>query len=180
DTVPRGISLYAGLLGSQVKSASRLCGAIRGLFDVDVEIDQLVGSWLTFDEPERSSLGSRNSVLGGDLLVGTASFSVQDKIQVRVFVKDMDRYRRFLPYRADCRTLVDLLFFYIGDEIDWDIELALPARYVTPVRLGLSGELGWTSWMSPNYAPDEHRRDAHFNPAERARRERERPAKMEG
>jgi len=180
DTVPRGISLYSGLLGAQVKSASRLCGVIGGLFDVEVEIDQLVGSWLTFDEPERSSLGSRNSVLGGDLLVGAASFSVQDKIQVRLFVKDMDRYRRFLPHGADCRALVDLLFFYIGDEIDWDIELALPARHVTPVRLGLSGELGWTSWMSPNYAPDEHRRDARFNPAERARREGEIPANMEG
>ena len=179
DTVPRGISLYAGLLGSQVKSASRLCSVIRGLFDVDVEIDQLVGSWLTFDEPERSSLGARNSELGGDLLAGAASFSVQDKIQVRLFVKDMDRYRRFLPDGADCRALVDLEFFYIGDEIDWDIELALPARHVTPVRLGLSGELGWTSWMSPNYTPDEHRRDAHFNPAERARREGDTPAKRE-
>ncbi|MGH6811163.1 MAG: type VI secretion system baseplate subunit TssG [Methylocella sp.] len=180
DTVPRGISLYAGILGSQTKSASRLCSVIRGLFDVDVEIVQLVGSWLTFDEPERSSLGCRNSMLGDDFLVGAASFSVQDKILIRLFVKDMDRYRRFLPHGADCRALVDLLFFYVGNEIDWDTELALPARYVTAVRLGLSGELGWTSWMSPNYAPDEHRCDARFNPAERARREREIPANMEG
>jgi len=72
----------------------QLRGVIRGLFDVNVEIDQLVGSWLTFDQSERSSLGSSNSVLGGTLLVGAASFSVQDKIRVRLIVKDMVCYRR--------------------------------------------------------------------------------------
>jgi type VI secretion system protein ImpH len=118
--------------------------------------------------------------LGGTLLVGAASFSVQDKIRVRLIVKDMVCYRRFLPTGADCRVLVDLLFFYIGDEIDWDVELALPARYVTPVRLGESGELGWTGWMSPNYPPNQHRCDARFNPAERARREVEIARNTEG
>ncbi len=180
DTIPRGVPLYAGILGSQTKSASRLRSVIRGMFDVDVEIDQLVGSWLTFDQSERSSLGSCNSALGDTLLIGAASFSVQDKIRVRLFVKDMVCYRRFLPTGADCRVLVDLLFFYIGDEIDWDVELALPARYVTPVRLGESGELGWTGWMAPNYPPNQHRCDARFNPADRARREVEIARNTEG
>jgi type VI secretion system protein ImpH len=180
DAIPRGISLYAGILGPQAKSASRLRSVICGLFDVDAEIEQLVGSWLTIDESERAMLGQRNSVLSEELLLGAASFSVQDKIRVRLNVENMDRYRRFLPCGTDCRLLTDLLFFYVGDEIDWDVELALPSRHVTAVRLGEAGELGWTSWASPNYAPDEIRCDARFNPAERARRQAEMQVNMEG
>ncbi len=172
ETVPQGVSLYAGLLGARAKSAARLATAIAGLFSVEVEIDQFVGAWLAFEEGERSMLGGRNSRLGDDLLIGAASFSVQDKIRIRLFVDSMEGYRRFLPDREDCRRLVDLLFFYVGDELAWEAQLALPSRLATPVRLGAAGELGWTSWMSPNYAPDSYRDDARFEPAEWARRAR--------
>jgi type VI secretion system protein ImpH len=171
-SVPRGIGLYAGLLGAQAKSASRLRFAIRGLFGVEAEIDQFVGTWLEFDESERSVLGGRNSGLGTDLLVGKSSYSVQDKIRIRIFVSDMGQYRRFLPPGEDLQKLFDLVFFYIGEELEWDVELALPGRSVEPVELGKCGALGWTSWMAPNFAADEYRRDARFNPAEQAARGR--------
>jgi type VI secretion system protein ImpH len=173
--IPEGIGLYAGLLGAQSKSASRLRFAIRGLFGVEAEIDQFVGTWLEFDESERSFLGSRNSGLGTDLLVGRSSYSVQDKIRIRIFVRDMPQYGQFLPPGAASKKLVDLVFFYIGEELEWDVELALPARFVEPVQLGKTGSLGWTSWMAPNFAPDDYRRDARFNPAEQAARRRQRP-----
>ena len=178
--LPNGISLYAGLLGPQVKSASRLRSAIRGLFDAGVEIDQFVGSWLNFEPAERTRLGSANSQLGESLLLGQASFSVQDKIRVRLFVKDMATFRHFLPEGQDCQPLIDLVFCYIGEEIDWDLELALPARHVMPIRLGEAGELGWTSWMAPDYPFDSTRCDARFNPAERARLKAERAVETKG
>lgn len=191
--VPSGIGLYAGLLGPQAKSASRLRQAIRGLLRVESEIDEFVGCWLTFEESERSVLGGRNSALGADFLVGAASFSVQDKIRIRLFASDMEQYRAFLPTGADCDKLVDLMFFYIGDELEWDVELALPARCVEPIRLTsreTSGaatldaeparrrgaQLGWTSWLTPEKPRDEpqgYRCDARFPPAERKRHERE-------
>ena len=95
--IPEGIALYAGLLAPKAKSASRLRGAIKGLFGNETEIDQFIGSWLEFEEDERSLLGARNSGLGTDLLVGKASFSVQDKFRIRIFVDDLEAYRRFLP-----------------------------------------------------------------------------------
>ncbi|MBG0809516.1 type VI secretion system baseplate subunit TssG [Methylosinus sp. H3A] len=181
--IPEGVGLFAGLLAPQVKSASRLRQAIRGLLRVESEIDEFIGSWLEFDDRERSILGGRNSTLGTDFLVGAASFSVQDKIRVRLFVADMEQYRRFLPIGDDCDRLVDLLFFYVGDEIDWDVELAVPARCVEPIRLsadsaaGPTGgaRLGWTSWLVDDSASkkDGYRADARFQPAERKRRERE-------
>src|SRR5262245_25050489 len=50
DSVPDpGKLAFAGLIAPQAKSASRLKNFIAGLFDVKVEIEQFVGSWLTFD-----------------------------------------------------------------------------------------------------------------------------------
>jgi type VI secretion system protein ImpH len=170
--VPDGIGIYAGLLGPGVKSASRLRSVVRALFHVDAEIDQFVGTWLAFDESERSLLGSRNSGLGTDLLVGIASFDVQSKFRIRIFVADLDSYVRFLPDAGNCERLVDLVYFYLGDQLEWEVELAIPANLAKPVVLGESGALGWTTWMSPNYPAHEYRRDARFNPAERVARRR--------
>ncbi|WP_245258519.1 type VI secretion system baseplate subunit TssG [Methylosinus sp. LW4] len=167
---PKGISAYAGLLGSRTKSGERLAGAIRGLFAVDVEIEQLVGGWLTIEESERSRLGRKSCSLGGDVMLGASSFELDHKFRIRIFVEDMNRYRDFLPGGEDCHRLSDLLFFYIGEEMEWDVEISLPATQTTPIALGRAGELGWTSWIAPNRTTAERRCDAHFNPAKRAPR----------
>ena len=35
----------------------------------------------------------------------------------------------------------------MGDELEWDVELAIPSGAIEPVKLGKSGRLGWTTWM---------------------------------
>ena len=49
---------FAGLLAPKAKSASRLRNLIAGLFGVRVEIDEFVGSWLSFDKQECTRLGA--------------------------------------------------------------------------------------------------------------------------
>ena len=180
DSVPDSAKLgYAGLLGSQAKCASRLAGSIRGLFKVDAEIEEFVGSRLVIEPPEWTILGERYNVLGGDALLGRTVFSVQDKIRIRIFTKNLAQYIRFLPSGDLCEPLADLVFFYTGELLDWDAELAIPSGAVEPVRLGKFGQLGWTSWMSPNWTlSDLHRRDARFHPAERMRLKRARKSKQ--
>lgn len=167
---------FAGLLGAQAKSASRLRGLIRGHFDVEVEVSEFVGSRLMLEEGDRSRLGSAS--LGRDTLVGASFYSVQDKIRIRIYVADMKAYRRFLPQGDFCEPLADLFFFYVGDELDFDLELAIPAKSVEPVKLGRTGDLGWTSWLSPDWAAAEaYRCDAQFHPAERMREKRAKAAR---
>ncbi|HXW72959.1 MAG TPA: type VI secretion system baseplate subunit TssG [Methylocella sp.] len=172
DTVSDRAKLaFAGLLGSKVKSAARLSAFIRGYFNVDNEINEFVGSRLILDVRDRPRLGA--GVLGADILIGATFYSVQDKIRIRIYVDDMSGYRRFLP-EGDCsEPLVDMVFFYTGDEIDWDLELAIRAKSVEPIKLGHSGDLGWTTWMAPDWsALETYRSDARFNPAERLRAKR--------
>jgi type VI secretion system protein ImpH len=162
---------FAGLIAPQTKSAARLKGFLGGLFDVKVEVDEFVGTWLAFEPSDRSRLGQANSELGTSLSLGASIFSVQDTIRIRIYTKDMAQYQRFLPTGDLCEPLADAVFFYIGDQLEWEAELAIPAGAVVPAQLGKVAQLGWTSWMSPNWtSTDDYRRDARFHPSERVQR----------
>lgn len=172
DSVPDAVKLgFAGVLGSQVKSASRLAGAICGIFEATAQIDEFAGMRLDLEPEDFSRLGRRNNTLGTGALLGKTVFSVEDKIRIRIFTRDLAQYLRFLPTGDLCGPLADLVFFYNGEQLDWDVELAIATGEARPVRLGEFGQLGWTSWMSPNWTSKEPwRRDGRFHPADRMRR----------
>jgi type VI secretion system protein ImpH len=175
DTVPdAGKLAFAGLIASQAKSASRLAQLVSGLMGVRVEIDEFVGSYLRLEPADRTRMGRHNSALGQDILVGASVFSVQDKIRIRIFAKNMREYTQFLPSGSRSEPLVDLVFFYLGDQLEWEVELALPSAAVEPVRLSQFGQLGWTTWVAPARSQEEqtYRRDARFHPADRLRQKR--------
>ncbi|MFL4969605.1 MAG: type VI secretion system baseplate subunit TssG [Xanthobacteraceae bacterium] len=177
DTVPDLAKLaFAGLMAPQAKSASRLRALIGGLFGVRVEIEQFVGTRLTIEKSDRSLLGANNSGVGRDIVVGAAVYSVQDKIRIRIYTSGLQEYMRFLPTGDRCEPLVDAVFFYIGDQLDWEVELALPSREVEPVKVGSFGQLGWTSWMTPEWVGLDrpYRWDARFHPADILRQKRKR------
>jgi type VI secretion system protein ImpH len=179
DSVPDAAKLeFAGLIGAQAKSASRLAGAICGLFNVKAEVEEFIGTRLMIEAEEWTTLSGRHNVLGGDALLGRSVFSVQDKVRVRIFTKSLAQYVRFLPTGDLCEPLADFVFFYNGEQLDWDVELAIPTGAAAAIQLGKFGQLGWTSWMEPNWTSDEaYRRDARFHPAERMRQKRARELK---
>lgn len=173
DSVPDLAKLtYAGLLAPKSKSASRLRGFLKGLFETEVDVDQFVGSWLTFDPADVTRIGQGHAVLGQNALLGSSVFSIEDKIRVRIYVRDLAHHEEFLPTGSDnlAKRLADAVYFYLGDELEWDVELAIPSGAIEPVKLGKSGRLGWTTWMAPNWTSEEpYRYDARFSPADRLR-----------
>jgi type VI secretion system protein ImpH len=179
DLVPDGLKRqYAGLAGAQAKSASRLRSLVAGVFRCTVEVEQFVGSRLVLDPEDVSRIGGKNAELGRDLMLGASLYSVTDKFRLRILTRDMREYRSFLPSDGKSEALADLIFFYLGEELDWDVELAIPCGKVEPVRLGKSGQLGWTTWVAPNWTvdPGSLRRDARFSPQERLRQKRQEQA----
>jgi len=115
-------------------------------------------------------------------MLGRGVYSVQDKIRIRIYTQSLAQYMRFLPSGDLCEPLADLVYFYNGAQLDWDTELAIPSAAVEPIRLGQFGQLGWTTWMAPDWTTTEaYRRDARFHPAERMERKRRtRQARSEG
>jgi type VI secretion system protein ImpH len=175
DAVPDPEKLaHAGLIGAQAKSASRLRSFLSGLFDAEVDVEQFIGMRLVFDPADRTTLGRGHCTLGGDALVGASVYSVEDKFRLRIVARDMEQFCRFLPNGDLCEPLADAVFYYLGEQFEWDVELALPVGEVKPVRLGGFGNLGWTSWMAPNWGESAGalRRDARFHPADRMRQKR--------
>lgn len=165
---------FAGLVNADVKSASRLRQLLRGIFHAEVDIEERVGSWLTFEPSDRLLLGG-DAQLGLGTYVGDRVYSINDKIYVLIRARDLKQYRRFLPRGEQFDQLTDLIFFYIGHRFEFDVRLSLPARYAPPTRLGQSGELGWTAWVTPNNdaGDDVYFDDAHFNALERRAAERQ-------
>jgi type VI secretion system protein ImpH len=66
----------AGLMGPKVKSASRVKSMVAFLFDVGVEIEEFVGTWLEIEPGDRMALGASGSALGQDTLIGSSTYSV--------------------------------------------------------------------------------------------------------
>jgi type VI secretion system protein ImpH len=158
----------AGLLSPVVKSASRIENMVTFLFGVECHVEQFVGCWLTLESADRSSLSVRHSSLGRDILLGSRSYSVQDKFRICVLVRDLEQFENLLPDGAFCERLADALYFYLGDLLEYVVEIAIPADKVRPARLGRFGRLGWTSWMTAGTEgeAEEIRRDCRFHPAE--------------
>ena len=174
DSIPDAAKLrFAGLLGAQARSASRLAGAICGLFGIKAEVEEFVGTRLMLDEQEHTILSRRHNVIGQGAMLGRGVYSVQDKIRVRIYTRSLAQYIRFLPSGDLCEPLADLVYLYNGAQLDWDAELAIPSAAVEPLRLGRFGQLGWTSWMAPVWSTTQaYRHDARFHPAERMERKR--------
>ena len=152
--------LYAGLMSPKTKSAARLKALITGVFDVKVEIDQCVGTWLHLDKDDQLKLGGFGpggaGKLGADTIVGSKVYSVSDKIRIRIFTRNLEEYRKFLPPTRVkpnpwTEKLFDLIDFYLGLEIEYEIELALPKRCASAVRMDAtnSATLGHIGWLKP-------------------------------
>ncbi|WP_269582325.1 type VI secretion system baseplate subunit TssG [Roseibium sp. Sym1] len=152
--------LYAGLSASKAKSAIRLKALITGVFGVKVEIDQCVGTWLHLDPDDQLKLGGLGpggaGQLGADTIVGAKVYSVSDKIRIRIFTRTLEEYRKFLPPTRTkpnpwTEKLFDLIDFYLGLEIEYEIELALPKRCASAVRMDStsSATLGHIGWLKP-------------------------------
>ncbi len=160
---------FAGLVGSRIKSGPRLMQLIRGVFGVDIEVQERIGSWLSFEPSDMASLGSSGYSLGKNVFLGAHIYSINEKIRIAIKAADLDQYRKFLPSGELSDNLTDLIFFYLGYRYEFDIQLSLPARCAPPTQLGVSGQLGWTAWIDPdNDAPEDVYLDnARFDPMER-------------
>jgi type VI secretion system protein ImpH len=171
DSVPDIAKIsFGGLTGSRIKSTVRLKQFIESVLQVKADIEERVGCWLVFEPEDRMGLGSRHSGLGVDAALGVRAYSINDKIRIGIIATSLEQYRRLLPGGDLSEILTDLVFYYLGHRFEFDVELGLDASHAPPARLGVSGELGWTSWVAPKKPADDEKtyfRDARFDPMAR-------------
>lgn len=150
DDVPDEAKFYlAGLLGLKTRPACALIAILREFFQLPFKLQEFVGTWMRLPSQDWSMLGTRpaTSTLGIDTLLGSSVWACQQRFRLVCGPIGYRDFQRLLPGRESLKKLSGMVRNYLGDEFEWDLKLILFAEDVPKLRLGQSGELGWTSWL---------------------------------
>lgn len=148
DGVPDTAKLFhVGAFIRQVRNAEGLAGILRSFFGVPATIEQFTGHWMLLGARERTYLGRDGAHLGRGAVLGGRIWDRQHKFRVVLGPLTLTQYERFLPGGRPLQQLVDWVRFYLGFELDWDLQLRLTSAQVPPLRLGRTGRMGWTAWL---------------------------------
>lgn len=142
---------FVGMATSRIKSPVRLRQMLEQLLGVDIQVQEHMPVWMSFEPSDLSQLGQQGSSLGRDCRLGARVQSINEKILVSVRTESRPEYESFLPGGVNFSRLTDLLFWYLGPETDVDIAPSLPASQIQGAQLGGTNgaALGWTAWMAP-------------------------------
>lgn len=163
----RALLRYAGLLGQTPACAVSLEALLRDYFGVDVEVEQFVGAWYPLREDDQSDLAAEgvNNRLGEGAIAGDAVWDPQARFRVRLGPLRLVRFLAFMPGERAVMELQDLVRFYVGPILQFDLQLVLKADEVPWCRLGddspAGPRLGWCGWLKTGEF-SEDARDAVF------------------
>lgn len=162
DAMPDGMKLaFSGRLSQAGRNEEGLLAIISHFFTAKVEVHSFVGCWLPLDESDLFSFRGRPTQkprgrLGRGVTVGDRVWSRQAKFRIRIGPLTLGAYHRLLPkpvsedgegHASSLQRLKAIVRNYLGDTLDWDVNLVLRADEVPTTRLGMAGELGWTTWI---------------------------------
>jgi len=150
---------FVGHLSQGSKNAEGLVAILSGFFGVPVQLRQFVGSWLELEPDDRWQLGSRAG-LGQSTSVGQKVWSRAAKFRLQIGPVSLAEYERLLPGGASLGRLRSVVRNYVGDTLDWDVNLILTGDEVPRANLGGTTKLGHTSWIGSRQDMDEVRPDA--------------------
>ncbi|MBL8310063.1 MAG: type VI secretion system baseplate subunit TssG [Burkholderiales bacterium] len=164
DSVPDHLKLHhAGHLARQTRNPEGLVRALSALLRVPVTLGEFCMQWLRLAPSERTclvsvasagdggqhriELGSASSRLGMGAVAGSRVPDVQNKFRLRIGPMPLAEFERYLPGGERFVQVRDWIRNYIGVETAWDMQLVLQRSQVPPAQLGVTGRLGWTSWL---------------------------------
>ncbi|PDT06545.1 type VI secretion system baseplate subunit TssG [Rhizobium sp. M1] len=140
---------FTGRLASHTRNAEGLAAILASFVEAPVDIREFVPKWV--DLP-RISL----CLLGRDPATGTLNSNAIAGARVRVWHHrfrlivgplSLAHYESLLPAAPGLKSIAEIICNYLGDELDWEINLVLRQEQVPEVQLGRCGRLGWSSWM---------------------------------
>lgn len=150
------------------RSREDLEDIIEDYFGLRVRILPFQAAWLEIPPRARLRLtqGTNARRLGHDANLGQRSWQCQ--FGFRVVLLDLDRaaFLQLLPGTSRLAQLGELVRFFIGDEMRWDLELRLAPGAAPPLRLARGARLGWSTWLGRRHRGPtrSHIRDIHTSP----------------
>lgn len=149
-----------GLLAAHTRSASGLRALLMDYFDVAVEIEQFIGRWHSIDRDTQccfSDSGTDSEKLGIGTVIGDEIWDQQSGVRIRLGPLTLQQYLEFLPDGAAHRPLHALIRFFVGNELDCEVQLVLKKEEAPPCELGgestTAPRLGWLTWARTTPMP---------------------------
>jgi type VI secretion system protein ImpH len=161
----RVLLYYSGFLAHRPRSAVALEAMLRGYFQLPLEVKQFSGQWLTLDPATQSRVGSGDGQLGINVVAGDRVWDAQSKFRLRLGPLHYDQFTEYLPDRSPVPRrkaffmVCHMTRFYVGPELDFDVQLVLKKDEVPECHLAQSDggtpRLGWNTWIrSQDYPRD--------------------------
>ncbi len=149
----RALLQYSGLLARRARTTVGLEVMLADYFGTGVRCTQFVGRWMVLDSEQRTAIGrsGRNqelSTLGSGAVLGGRVWNQGAGVELAVGPLPLGRFLDFLPTGRAFRSLVQLVRFALGDDLDFDVRLSLKGADVPPCRLGCGPRLGWSAWLT--------------------------------
>ncbi len=151
------ILYYGGLFAARTRNARSLEQLLSHYFGFKAQVIQFCGQWLYLPEdsqtctPSRQYRGGLNCALGENTVVGSQVWDVQSRIRISIGPLKWSEFKSLLPGRDRLAAVSEMIRFYIGISLDFDIQLILRREDVPlcqiGARPGYEPRLGWTTWV---------------------------------
>lgn len=146
---------YLGLLSLRAHSAALIEAVLRYYFKhAELSLEQCVERRVEILAEQRNRLGSANSLLSEDLVLGERVRDRSGKFRIHIRELDWQRLHEFLPIGVGYQPLCTLVRFTLRDPLEYDIRLVLQQQEIHELRIGEQNtcRLGWTSWLGHEHA----------------------------
>ena len=137
---------FTGHLARGPRSAAGLESMVSAFFRAPVRVQQFIGSWLPLEPGDRWRLGMGGG-LGQDTSIGDQVWSRGAKFRLRIGPLARADYEALLPGGDALARLTAIVRGFVGDALDWDVNLVLSAEDVPAAQLNGNSRLGQTSWI---------------------------------
>lgn len=145
---------FSGHLSSGTKHPHGLVSMVSAFVQAPVALQQFIGSWLDLEPDDRWQLGARAG-LGQATSIGNRVWSRSAKFRLRIGPMSLAEYRAMLPGGPGLPRIEAVVRSYLGDVLDWDVNLVLKAAEVPRPVLGQTAVLGHTFWVGTRDSNDD-------------------------
>lgn len=137
---------FSGLLGMGTRTAEGLVAIVGDFFQTEVTLEDFVGTWLDLEPDDQWQLGG-NAGLGQATSIGSSVWSRTTKFRLRIGPIPLEEYNRLMPGNPSMLRLTSIVRNYLGDALDWDVNIVLRGTEVPKPILGQTTSLGQTTWI---------------------------------
>lgn len=160
----RQLFLYhAANMINSVKTREGLNVILRRFFELPIEIEEFVGTWLNIPIESQSRLFSQQQFnqLGTNCILGCRAWSLQDRFKINIGPMNYLEFVQLFDQPKKMIMLKQIVQNYCGNELNFNtvIEvdyLTIPHCYLHGDIFRRHSQLGWNTWLKTKNYPNKN------------------------